>query len=158
MLAKLAAVLLTLALFLVLSPPVGQDPELRSPVPDDPEVSRVLREVADVPADAWYAPSLAFLCRRGVFPAEGSFRPDAPMEWEDLRAALGDEPDPCQAETLTWRRCLAALHRAAGRRAGEDPEDWARGYGLLTGLEPDMEAVPTRAEAAVLLERFWRLG
>lgn len=117
---------------------------------------------SDVPSSSYYAKAVAWAARRGVAEgfSDGTFRPDLPVSRQQLSAIL-------------WR--YAKLVRSdSGKRASlEDYRDaeavsdyaveplrWALAEGILQGtaggdLLPQGQA--TRAQTAVLLERFIRL-
>ena len=125
-----------------------------SPAPADPAF-----EYADVAADAWYAPAVAWARESGVFTGDGLglFRPEDVLTRQELAAVIcrfarwqgrdvtprAAAPDYADADAIApW-----ALESAA----------WCREKGLITGLteaEFGPEGHVTRAMAAVILARY----
>lgn len=90
----------------------------------------------DVEPGAWYADGAAWVWESGLLDCGETFDPHSPV-------TLGD--------------CLNALCRYAGALGAADVPAWAEACGLLNGLPGGPDAVLTRGEAAVLLERFSQL-
>ena len=106
----------------------------------------------DVPADAWYAPSVAYVTEKGLFEGfgDGTFRPEAEM-------------DRAMAVQVLWKLAgKPGVNRALpfGDVSGDDwfseAVRWAFGTGVTngTGENFDPNAPVTREQFAAMLYRY----
>ena len=113
------------------------------------------RNMADVPADAWYADAARWAVGIGIADAEGTFQPDRTMERQELAQILyryaqykGHRTPAAVAIFPDWDQvredCVEAMY-------------WAVGAGLITGTGDgrlDPTGSLTRAQLAAMLQRF----